>query len=465
MTPQVLCLVLSVSLAAFGVAQSPALGQLEDTPAPPPSAPAQRSAAELEKLAAPIALYPDPLIAIMLPASAYPVEIVLAARFVADTNNLARLDDQPWDENVKAVARVPDAIKKMETDLSWTADLGQAFVEQPAELMDAIQSLRAKAQSRGTLQTTPQQVVVVTNAVVERYYEQQVVYVTNTVVQIQPANPQVIYVPTYNPYYVYYPPPPTYIGPPPIVTFAAGITLGLVIANNCDWHYGGIIVGGRGTVIWVGGGRHPGYYPPPPGFRPPHYHPPPGYRPPPPGYRPPGYPPPNTPPPGGHPPGGKPPVATPAVSQRWQLDQSRSRTSGSPGVAASVNTMEARGWSVGSARPSTQSGPAVRSAPATSNFTRPTTGTAGSRPTTGTAPSFNQPASRPTPSYGGAGQSRPAPGFSPTQPGNPATRPSPPGGAFQDLNSGAGARDFSNRGAASRGRSSGGGGGRSGGRR
>ena len=464
-----------MSLAAFAAAQSSVRAQTNATPAPPLSAPAQLGAADLEKLAAPIALYPDPLIAIMLPASAYPVEIVLAARFVSDTNNLAKLDDQPWDENVKAVARVPDAIKKMETDLSWTAELGQAFVEQPAELMDAIQSLRAKAKSRGTLQTTPQQVVVVTNAVVERYYEQQIVYVTNTIVQIQPANPQVIYVPTYNPYYVYYPPPPYYVGPPPIVTFAAGITLGLVIANNCDWYYGGVIVGGHGGVyIRVGGGRYP-YYPPPPGYRPPHYHPPPGYRPPPPGYRPPGYPPPHSPPPGGHPPGGKPPGTPPggkppgghpSTTQRWQPDQSRLRTSGSPGVAASVSTMEARGWSAGSARPSTRPSAAVRPSPSTGTIgTRPSTGVVGNRPTTGTAPSFNQPTTRPTPSYGGAGQSRPTPGFSPSQPGSPVARPSAPVGAFQDLNSGAGARDSSNRGAASRGRNNGGGGGRSGGRR
>ena len=91
-------------------------------PVPPPSAPAQRSAADLEKLVAPIALYPDPLIAVMLPAAAYPVEVVQAARFVANTNNLATLDDQPWDANVKAVARFPSVIQKMNDDLSpWVS--------------------------------------------------------------------------------------------------------------------------------------------------------------------------------------------------------------------------------------------------------------------------------------------------------------------------------------------------------
>ena len=98
------------------------------TAAPPPAAPAQRSMAELEKLVAPIALYPDPLLATILPASVYPLEIVQAARFVADTNNLAKLDEQPWDENVKAVARAPEAIKKLNEDIPWTIELGEAFL-------------------------------------------------------------------------------------------------------------------------------------------------------------------------------------------------------------------------------------------------------------------------------------------------------------------------------------------------
>ena len=210
------------------------------TPAPPPSAPAERSAADLEKLVAPIALYPDSLIATILPASVYPLEIVQAARFVANTNNLANLDAQPWDENVKAVARVPAVIQKMNDDLTWTMELGETFLAQDKAVMDAIQNLRAKAQKAGTLQTTPQQVVTVTNMVIEKTVEQQVVVVTNTIVQIQPSNPQVVYVPTYNPYTVYYP-PPTYVYNPyaPLVTFGAGIAVGAIIANNCDWHHGG----------------------------------------------------------------------------------------------------------------------------------------------------------------------------------------------------------------------------------
>src|SRR6185503_17334968 len=90
------------------------------TPAPPPSTPAKKSAAELQKLAEPIALHADPLIAILMPAAAYPLEIVQAARFVKDTNNIPKVDEQPWDENVKALAKFPELIAKMDQDLVWT---------------------------------------------------------------------------------------------------------------------------------------------------------------------------------------------------------------------------------------------------------------------------------------------------------------------------------------------------------
>src|SRR5512135_3487637 len=137
--------ILSSSVFAADPAPAPAA-----TETPPAAAQPQRSAADLEKLAAPIALYPDPLIATMLPASVYPLEIVQAARFVKDTNNLAQLDAQPWDANVKAVARVPEVIQKMNGELSWTMELGEAFLAQDKEVLDAIQRLRGKAQTVGT---------------------------------------------------------------------------------------------------------------------------------------------------------------------------------------------------------------------------------------------------------------------------------------------------------------------------
>ncbi len=242
--------VYQVTNAPEPIATSPASGA---TPAPPPSAPAQRSAADLQKLAEPIALYPDPLISIVLPAAAYPLEVVKAARFVKNTNNIPKVDDQPWDENVKSVAKIPQVVSMMDSNLSWTIDLGEAFVDQPKELMDAIQALRALAQKAGTLQTTPQQVVTVTNIVVIQTNVTQVVTVTNEIVQIYPANPQVVYVPTYPPT-VYYP-PPAYVYNPyaPLVTFGVGIAVGAIIANNCNWHSGGVYVGHYGAVAWSGG--------------------------------------------------------------------------------------------------------------------------------------------------------------------------------------------------------------------
>jgi Protein of unknown function (DUF3300) len=455
-------------------APAPAQEASDVSPVPPPSVPPPRSAADLEKLAAPIALYPDPLLAVVLPAAAYPVEVVQAARFVADTNNLATLDDQPWDANVKAVARFPTVIQKMNDDLGWTAELGQAFVNQPSDLMDAIQSLRAKAQSAGTLQTTPEQVVVVTNAVVERTYETQIVYVTNTVVQIVPANPQVIYVPTYSPTIVYAP-PPTYVYSPaaPLIFFSAGIVAGVIIANNhCDWHYGGVYYGRSTTVVVYRGsgyGRYP-YYPPPPYYRPPPYYPPPGYRPPPPGYRPPGIP-----PPGNYPPrptpyagnGSSRPANTGAgtasTMQRWQPDQSRLATTGAANTQASINTMEARGWSSGAGnattRPASGNGastgavrPATTSPRPAQNVTTPST----------PGPSYNSPTQSPNVTRPASSPSRPAAS-------QPVNRPSQPnagqGSAFGGVDNGAAARDSSQRGAASRGAGQNSGGNSRGGRR
>lgn len=431
-----LMLYLSTCFFVAWAADAPPTGQPAAVPAPPPSSPAKKSAAELEKLVAPIALYADPLIATLLPASVYPLEIVQAARFVANTNNLSQLDAQPWDDNVKAVARVPELIKKMNDDLPWTIALGEAFLTQDKDVMDTIQELRGKAQKAGTLQTTQQQVVVVTNMVVQTTVEQQVVVVTNTVVQIQPSSPEVVYVPTYNPYTVYYP-PPAYVYDPyaPLVTFAAGVAVGAIIANNCDWHHGGIYVGHHGAVVWGGGGdvdidvdidnnfnRNNNI---------------------------------NT-----------TRANTTGAGQKWQPDQNRVRTSGSPTGAASVASREARGYGSAGARPTPQPGAATRTGPSTGmSGARPTTGTAAARPSAGTEasrPAAVASASRPAAGAAPANRPGPAPSVTPS-----AGRPTGGGSsssAFGGVNSGAAARDYSNRGASSR--SSGGGfsgGGRGGG--
>lgn len=210
-----------------------------------PPSPMHRSAAYLEQLVGPIALYPDPLIAAMLPASAYPLEIVEAARFVRDTNNLARLDAQPWDANVKAIARVPEVIARMDNDIAWTSDLGEAFIDQPKDLMDAIQTMRSQAQASGALESTAQQDVSDTNGVIE----------------IQPAEPEEVYVPEYNPSDIYsdyssdhgdfYPEEYSWdywpgFWPYPYVTFGVGVIFtGPRCNNKCDWHHGAVLVQGN----------------------------------------------------------------------------------------------------------------------------------------------------------------------------------------------------------------------------
>src|SRR5512136_747371 len=130
----------STSGKLYASSQPTAQAPAADAVSPPAAAP-KRSAADLEKLVAPIALYADPLIATILPASVYPLEVVQAARFVKDTNNIPLVDQQAWDPNVKAVAKFPEVIRKMDADLAWTASLGQAFQDQPLALMDAIQAL------------------------------------------------------------------------------------------------------------------------------------------------------------------------------------------------------------------------------------------------------------------------------------------------------------------------------------
>jgi hypothetical protein len=407
---------------------------------PPPSAPAQRSKADLTKLVEPIALHPDPLLATILPAAVYPLEIVQAARFVKDTNNIAKLDQQPWDENVKAVARFPQLIAMLDKDLDWTVELGQAFLDQPKELMDAIQSLRAKAHQAGTLQSTTQQVVTVTNVVVVETNVTQVVTVTNQVVQVQPANPEVIYVPTYPPT-VYYP-PPGYVYDPyaPLVTFGVGLAVGAIIANNCDWHGGGIWVGGGGMVIWGGGGYHGDVdididqdITIDRGERPTR-------------------------------PTGDRPANTSASSQKWQPDQNRLRSSGVP---STTQNREARGWGGPSAQPAQRGGSlgAGTSQPSYNWSQRPTTGTQPAR-SPGVAPS-------PTPAQRPSSTARPgstSTGPSTANRSSAAARPSPsqsPGRsntAFNGVNHGSSAYNAGNRGAASRGSASRGGGARGGAR-
>ncbi len=164
---------------------------------------------QLNNLVAPIALYPDPLLSQILVASTYPLEIVEANQWLQRNQNLGGQElmdaakQQPWDPSVQALVAVPDALAKLNQDISWTTDLGNAFLAQEADVMNAVQEMRARAQGNGNLASTPQQTVTT-----EAQGGQQVIV-------IQPADPQVIYVPSYDPVYVWGPPvygyyPPLY---------------------------------------------------------------------------------------------------------------------------------------------------------------------------------------------------------------------------------------------------------------
>jgi len=221
------------------------------------------SAEELDQVAAPIALYPDPLVAQILMASTYPLEVVQAARFAKDNANLKgeerneALKKQTWDDSVKSLVTFPQVLAMMNDKLDWTQKLGDAFLAQQKELMGAVQRLRAKAQAQGNLKTTKEQTVTVEPAAATPPPapaapppSSQTVIVQQappTVITIQPTNPQVVYVPTYNPAVVYgawpypaYPPyayyPPGYTAAAAAFTFAAGVAVGSALWGNCNWH-------------------------------------------------------------------------------------------------------------------------------------------------------------------------------------------------------------------------------------
>ncbi len=195
--------------------------------------------AELAQMLAPIALYPDSLLMQMLMAATYPLEVVEAARFVKANPKLKEdaldkaLKDKDWDESVKSICHFPTVLKSMNEHLDATKKLGDFFLEDQKKVMDTIQDLRAKAREAGKLKTTKEQKVIVEE---------------KTIV-IEPADPKVVYVPTYSSTVVYgswsYPayPPYAWYPPPPVYGFAAGVAVGAWAANNwchADWHHGDI---------------------------------------------------------------------------------------------------------------------------------------------------------------------------------------------------------------------------------
>ncbi len=177
----------------------------------------QRTAEQLDQLLSPIALYPDALIALILPAATVPSDVVLAARYLNAKGDPAQIDNQPWDDSAKALAHYPEVVKWMDENLAWTKQLGEAFTSQPAEVMKSVQRRRAQARSVGTLTTTPQQQVIV----------------DGNDISIVPAQPDIIYVPRYDPEIVYVDRPAFYSEP--YLTFGTGYPAGLWLVYDLDW--------------------------------------------------------------------------------------------------------------------------------------------------------------------------------------------------------------------------------------
>src|SRR5438067_9782445 len=160
---------------------------------------------ELDSLVAPIALYPDPLLAQTLAASTYPLEVIQLQQWMDRNKNLKdkaladAVAKQAWDPSVQALAAYPDVVQRMAGNIQWTTDLGNAFLAQQSDVMNAVQRMRGKAEGKGTLKTTAQQTV-----------QTKTVEGGKQVIVIEPAQSDVVYVPSYDPAVVYGPPPPAY---------------------------------------------------------------------------------------------------------------------------------------------------------------------------------------------------------------------------------------------------------------
>jgi hypothetical protein len=244
---QILASLLSLGLLFATWPQNVSAGQ--DTQASAPSAQdqaqdqqapsyTQQTPEQLQQLVAPIALYPDSLVAQILAAATFPDQVVEADRWVQANPDLKgdslaqAVDQQPWDPSVKALAAFPSVLGNMDKNLSWTSSLGDAYYNQQQEVMDAVQVMRQRAQETGNLKSTPQQTVQTQGSTIE----------------IQPASPDVVYVPAYDPWLVYgypiaawpgwYPYPGIWFGGP-YLSFGAGFGIGFFGGFGWGWgHWG-----------------------------------------------------------------------------------------------------------------------------------------------------------------------------------------------------------------------------------
>ena len=222
----------------------------QDNQAPPYS---QQSPEQVQQLVAPIALYPDSLVAQVLAASTFPEQIVEADRWVQDHPNLKgedlgrAVDQQPWDPSVKALTAFPAVLGNMDKNLSWTSSLGDAYYNQQQDVMDAVQVMRQRAQEAGNLKSTPQQTVT----------DQ------DSMINVEPTNPNVVYVPAYDPWQVYggpigawpgwYPYPGIWYGGP-YLSFGAGFGIGFGGGFGWGWNNWGF--NWRGGYAMYNHGRY-----------------------------------------------------------------------------------------------------------------------------------------------------------------------------------------------------------------
>lgn len=200
---------------------------------------------QLDSLVAPIALYPDPLLAQVLAASTYPLEIMQLQQWLTKNKDLKdkalqeAVMKQPWDPTVQALAALPDVVKRLSDDIQWTTDLGNAVLAQETDVMDAVQRMRAKAKSTGNLKSNDQ--MTVETKVVEN----------KQVIVVEQSKPDVVYVPSYNPTVVYGPPaypyPPIYYPPPGYYAAGMAISFGVGMAIGAAWGGGWCCNSGWGS--------------------------------------------------------------------------------------------------------------------------------------------------------------------------------------------------------------------------
>ena len=216
----------------------------------PASQPAKIPSEQLDSLVAPIALYPDPLLAQALAACTYPLEIILLQQWLSKNNSLKdkeladAVSKESWDPSVQALAALPAVVKLLADNIQWTADLGNAFLAQQSDVMDAVQRMRKKAQDKGTLHNTEQQKVE-TKTIENK-----------SVIVIEQANPDIVYVPSYDPVVVYgaafYPYPPIYYPPAGYYAAGAAIAFGVGVFMGAFWSGGwGWGCGWGGNNVYV----------------------------------------------------------------------------------------------------------------------------------------------------------------------------------------------------------------------